>query len=132
MNELLAGWAIGLHLVTFHAGIDRTKGDTVHEIASTPGIYAVAPSGLTFGAYRNSLSDTAGYPGSRVSAYAGWTWRLTDDLSVTGGLATGYIKPISPIAAVSYRLGSGPYAPRVLWAPQARVQPLSLAWEIRF
>lgn len=135
MNEILVGWAIGLHLLTFHAGVDRTKGDTVHEVASTPGIYAVAPSGLTLGAYRSSLSGNGGR-GEEIAAYVGWTWRATDALWLTGGIGripeVNNLHAMSPILAVSYRIGEGPFAPRIMWAPQQRVQPISLAWEVRF
>lgn len=135
MNELLAGWAIGLHLLTFHAGVDPSRGDTVRELAATPGIYAVAPSGFTFGAYRSSLSKNGGR-GEHVASYIGWTWKPADALWLTAGAGdiptAGKRHNFSPVAAVSYRIGDGPFAPRVMWAPQARVQPISLAWEVRF
>lgn len=131
--DALVGWAIGLHIATAHAGSLPDPG--AHRALMTPGIYAVAPSGLTFGAYRNSLSRTIRYPGERVSAYAGWTWKAGDfgparDVRVTVAAVTGYVEPVSPLLGVSVKLWEGTSAPRVLWVPH-RTQPVSLAWEFR-
>lgn len=128
-------WIIGLHLFTVHAGPLTDPG--AHRALPTPGIYAVAPSGLTFGGYRNSLSGTPLYPGERYSAYAGWTWRTgaaigpASDITITAGAVTGYVRQISPLVGVGARLGTGELATRVLWVPH-RTQPLSLSLERRF
>ncbi len=60
----MEGWILGLHLLSAHLG-DLDPG--AHPRTFTPGIYAVAPSGVTAGAYRNSLD--------KDTVYLGWTWR---------------------------------------------------------
>lgn len=69
----LDAWTIGLHLLTAHAvpGYE----------AVTPGVYARHESGLTFGAYRNSIG--------RRSAYAGWTFE-SGRFALTVGAVSGY------------------------------------------
>jgi len=123
----MEGWIIGLHLLSAHLG-DLDPG--AHPRRFTPGIYAVAPSGVTVGAYRNSLDND--------TVYAGWTWRTGysagpfNDVTLTAAAATGYSEAkIVPLLAVAATIGDGPYAPRILWAPH-RTQPVSLAIERRF
>jgi hypothetical protein len=131
----MEAWIIGLHLVTVHAGALPDPG--AHRALATPGIYAVAHSGLTFGAYRNSLSRTPNYPGDRYTAYAGWTWRTgvhvgpLQDVTITTAAASGYVAKVSPLLGLGATIGSGEYAPRILWVPH-RTQPVSLAIERRF
>ncbi|MBK9133371.1 MAG: hypothetical protein IPM15_03180 [Betaproteobacteria bacterium] len=123
----MEGWILGLHLLSAHLG-DLDPG--AHPRRFTPGIYAVAPSGVTAGAYRNSLD--------KDTVYLGWTWRSGyhvgpfTDVTFTAAAATGYSEAkVVPLLAVAATLGHGPYAPRVLWAPH-RTQPVSLAIERRF
>lgn len=123
----MEGWILGLHLLSAHLG-DLDPG--AHPRTFTPGIYAVAPSGVTAGAYRNSLD--------RDTVYLGWTWRTGwnagpfTDVTLTAAAATGYSEAkVVPLLAVAATLGNGPYAPRLLWAPH-RTQPVSLAIERRF
>lgn len=80
---------VGLHLLTAHAGPG-------YETA-TPGIYVMAPSGFTAGAYRNSYG--------RSSVYAGWTWSA-DRYHVTLIGATGYrTAPVVPLVAAGIKVG---------------------------
>jgi hypothetical protein len=123
----MEGWIIGLHLLSAHFG-DLDPG--AHPRRVTPGIYAVAPSGATAGAYRNSID--------RDTVYAGWTWRTgwnagpLTDITLTAAAATGYSEAkIVPLVAVAATIGNGNYAPRILWVPH-RTQPVSLAIERRF
>jgi hypothetical protein len=123
----MEGWILGLHLLSAHLG-DLDPG--AHPRTFTPGIYAVMPSGATFGAYRNSID--------RDTVYGGWTWRTgwkagpLNDVTLTAAAATGYTEgKVVPLFAVAATLGQGPYAPRLLWAPH-RTQPVSLAVERRF
>lgn len=80
---------LGLHLLTAHAAPG-------YETA-TPGVYAMAPSGLTVGAYRNSYG--------RPTAYAGWTWS-EGRYHVTLIGATGYRRaPVVPLLAGGIKVG---------------------------
>lgn len=121
------GWILGLHLFSAHFG-DLDPG--AHPRWLTPGLYAVTPSGLTFGAYRNSVD--------RDTVYGGWTWRTgksigpLTDITVTVAAATGYPEArVVPLLAAAATIGGGDYAPRVMWVPH-RTQPVSLAIERRF
>lgn len=123
----MEGWILGLHLLSGHFG-DLDPG--AHPRRFTPGIYAVAPSGATGGAYRNSVN--------RDTVYAGWTWRPgwsvgpVTDITLTAAAATGYPEAkVVPLLAVAATIGNGSYAPRLLWVPH-RTQPVSLAIERRF
>jgi len=123
----MEGWILGLHLLSAHFG-DLDPG--AHPRHVTPGIYAVAPNGATFGAYRNSIN--------RDTVYGGWTWRTGvdagpfTDVTVTAAAATGYSEAkVVPLLAVAATIGHGDYAPRILWVPH-RTQPVSLAIERRF
>lgn len=131
----LTGWIIGLHIFATHLGELPDPG--AHRSIATPGVYAVAPSGLTLGFYRNSLSETPLYPGHRWSAYGGWTWQAADsfgplrDVKATAAAVTGYASPVLPMVGLSARLGDSKHAPRILWVPH-RTQPVNVAWEVRF
>jgi hypothetical protein len=121
------GWILGLHLFSTHLG-DLDPG--AHPRWLTPGLYAVTPSGLTLGAYRNSVD--------RDTVYGGWTWRTgrsvgpLTDITFTVAAATGYPEAkVVPLLAAAATIGSGDYAPRLLWVPH-RTQPVSLAIERRF
>lgn len=126
---------IGVHLFTVHAG---PLVDGIARSLATPGVYAVMPSGLTLGAYRNSLSHTPTYQHNRFSAYVGWTWSTginlgpMRNLSITAGGVTGYHnRPVSPLLGLSATIGTGEYAPRIMWVP-SQTQPVSIAVERHF
>jgi hypothetical protein len=72
ISATIAAWTLGAHLLSFHAPGAYTSdaGRRVAYERVTPGLYLRAPSGLTFGAYRNSYGDG--------SAYAGWTFETED------------------------------------------------------
>lgn len=121
------GWILGLHLFSAHLG-DLDPG--AHPRWLTPGLYAVTPSGLTVGAYRNSVD--------RDTVYGGWTWRTgksfgpITDLTLTLAAATGYPEAkVVPLFAAAATLGHGDYAPRITWVPH-RTQPVALSIERRF
>jgi hypothetical protein len=121
------GWILGLHLLSTHLG-DLDPG--AHPRHVTPGLYMVTPDGLTVGAYRNSVN--------RDTVYGGWTWRtgqslgVLTDITLTAAAATGYPEAkVVPLLAAAATIGSGDYAPRILWVPH-RTQPVSLAIERRF
>ncbi len=68
---------LGLHLMTAHAASGYES--------VTPGIYIRHESGLTAGAYRNSIK--------RPSLYAGYTFETADKRwALTVGAVTGYEK----------------------------------------
>lgn len=121
------GWILGLHLFSAHFGDD----DAVAKLRwFTPGVYAVAPSGLTVGTYRNSID--------RQTAYGGWTWRTGadfgpfSDVTLTAAAASGYRESrVMPLVAAAATLGHGDYAPRLTWVPH-RTHPVSLSIERRF
>jgi hypothetical protein len=104
-----AAWVLGAHLLSIHV-------PGTHEFGAyrtvTPGLYAIATSGATFGAYRNSYG--------RVSAYGGWTWRSDDGrLAFVAAGATGYEGPaIRLIAAPSVRFSLGSTWLRVAYLPR--------------
>lgn len=84
-----SGWILGLHLFSVHAqpGYERV----------TPGLYAMSPSGLTVGAFRNS-------EGGR-SVYAGCTWQ-GQRFGMTVGAVSGYRRAgMLPLVVPSVRLG---------------------------
>jgi hypothetical protein len=117
-------WIIGAHIAGAHLGNLPDPGS--HRTLWTPGIYAVAPSGFTIGAYRNSLSHTPNYPKTRVTTYAGWTWQLSKNVNITAAAATGYVEKISPLIAVSYSFGQS--GARMSWVPH-KTHPVSLSIE---
>lgn len=86
-------WMLGLHLLSAHAqpGYEAT----------TVGVYAQAPSGLTLGALRNSER--------RLSFYAGHTWQTADDRwALTAGGITGYRSArLNPLLVPSVRMPVG-------------------------
>jgi hypothetical protein len=64
-------WIVGLHLWSSHFGACYDLiGECKPYESATVGIYAKAPGGFTFGAYRNSYG--------KPSAYAGWTFETKD------------------------------------------------------
>jgi hypothetical protein len=93
LETLLAtGLTLGLHIGTWHTdpGLNNTN----------PGIYAIAPSGLTGGIYRNSLS--------RPSVYAGYSFQSEDrTFALLVGGVTGYSRPLMPMVIPSARVGMG-------------------------
>lgn len=129
MNELIIGvMLLSTHLGDMNYGAERTL--------ATPGVYLVAPSGLTAGMYRNTLR--------RTSVQLGYTYELSNRWAISGGLVSGYpatkrgyaSDPTSRLptvyAAVSYRFGGERLGARVLWVPLQRTQPVTLAVEGAF
>lgn len=121
-------WIIGLHLISTHLG-DMNPG--AERTLATPGVYVVAPNGITAGAYRNTLR--------RTSVHLGYTHALGGGWALSAGAVTGYpntrtgyaSEPTSkwptPYLAASYTFGGGTGG-RLTWMP-VRTQPLSLAIE---
>ena len=107
-------WLIGLHALTWHApACYDDHGRCIAYRKATTGIYARAPSGLTFGGYTNSYG--------RSSAYAGWTWETADKrFALTAGAVTGYERAaLLPLLAPSVRIGlSGSTALRIAAIPR--------------
>ena len=107
MNSLI----IGIHLATGHFGAPANL-----DLQSvTPGVYLRSESGLTVGAFRNSVG--------RNSAYAAWTWSTRDEVwSITVGGATGYPKaPVTPLIIPSVRVSLGVdsgWAARISYLPK--------------
>lgn len=112
---MLDGWVLGLHLISAHPGVEGMNN-------VNPGVYAVAPSGLTFGAYRNSYCH--------LSMYAGWTFRHEPFFLTVAGV-TGYDHiPIAPLIGVGVKLPSGF---RLLAGPTDKGKPVfHLSWEKDF
>jgi len=82
---------LGVHLLSFHAD--------PHQETITPGVYAIAPSGVTLGFYRNSERGR--------STYLGWSLQ-GQHWAVTVGAVTGYRRaPVLPIFVPSYRFDNG-------------------------
>ena len=121
-------WIIGVQIFTTHLGaVEPDMGVEVKRSLPTPGIYAIAPSGLTFGSYRNSIG--------RASVYGGWTFRTggdfgpLKDVSFTLAGVTGYREiPVLPLVGISAKLGGFPGAPRLIFVPLDSA-PLTVAWE---
>lgn len=148
------GAVIGAHLVSlhsapdYHCGVDRTAswqaGQPFPVITATerrcdfrtvtPGLYVRMPSGLTAGAYVNSVGG--------VSAYGAWTVETEDQrFALTVGGVTGYHGPaLQPLLAPSVRfdlaeqLGQG-WAMRLTLIPKpprdASAAALHLSLETR-
>lgn len=120
--------AVGLMLASTHLG---PMNDGAQRSLMTPGLYVVHRSGLTVGAYRNTMR--------RTSALFGYTHQLDGGWSISGGLVTGYPQTasgtasepsrIGPYVALSYAFGAHSGA-RVLWSPQ-KTQPIAIAAEWR-
>lgn len=95
----IATWIVGLHLLSLHSPNCHhdNRGQCVRYEKATTGIYAMAPSGLTFGGYTNSYGSS--------SAYAGWTFETKSRrfaLLVAG--VTGYRRAaVLPLIAPSVR-----------------------------
>lgn len=95
---------LGLHLATYHTSptyVDPQGQQQAYQ-GVNPGMYVVAPNGLTAGAYRNSRN--------RTSVYAGWSYRSPHtygDWGLTLGAASGYDTPggVLPMVVPSVRLG---------------------------
>lgn len=98
---------LGLHIGSWHEGGGYNN--------VNPGLYWRDDSGLTIGAYRNSLE--------RTTAYAGWTWTHRIGSGVDVGLsiagATGYRMTVTPMVlpSVGIRLG-GDWSARIGWLPK--------------
>jgi hypothetical protein len=81
-------WKYGLHVLSFHK-----PGSHMQTI--TPGAYALHTSGVTLGAYRNSLG--------KFSSYAGYSTKY-----LTLGVVTGYPRAKLLLMVVpSYKFESG-------------------------
>lgn len=95
---MLADWLIGIHLFTQHqpASYDGPHGRHRYE-SITPGVYARAPSGLTFGAYRNSYGDPAAYAGVTLET-RDRRWAL-----LLAGVVGYHRSPLLPLIVPSVR-----------------------------
>jgi len=93
---------LGLHLATYHTNptyVDPQGQQQAYQ-GVNPGVYVVAPNGLTTGFYRNSMN--------RASAYAGWSYRSPHtygDWGLTLGAASGYNTKVQPMVVPSVRIG---------------------------
>lgn len=89
---------LGAHLLTAHVPGAYCSGVSLRcqdYERTTPGLYAIAPSGVTFGAYRNSYG--AG------SVYAGWSFQTADRrFALLVAVATGYRRAL-PLVVPSWR-----------------------------
>lgn len=96
MTPALAGWILGLQLVSAHYGSGASEMQW-----ATPGIYAMHPSGATAAVYRNSEG--------RGSVLVGWTWQWFDGrVALTAGAVTGYpLAPVLPVVVPSVRFEIG-------------------------
>lgn len=100
----LTALVLGLHLATYHTSptyVDPQGQQQAYQ-GVNPGVYVVAPNGLTAGFYRNSRD--------RDSVYAGYSWRSPHrygDYGLTVGAASGYDTPggVLPMVVPSVRLG---------------------------
>ncbi len=94
---------MGMHAASRHFPAHSWQSD------DNGGLYLRQSSGLTVGAYRNSLR--------RATVYAGWTWSdLAGPVDLTVAAATGYrVAPLVPMLAVSLEL-----APRT-WSQVPRL-----------
>jgi hypothetical protein len=112
-------WIVGIQLYSTHLNPEYPADNS-----KTPGIYAVAPSGLTLGTYKNSSS--------KQTFYVGNTWKFqTWNTHITLAAATGYYKrPLVPLLAISIPIGDSPLAPRLSFVPH-KSAPLSLSIEWR-
>jgi hypothetical protein len=124
-------WIVGIHMISSHFGACYEMPYGCHKYeAFTPGVYAQAPSGLTFGMYRNSYA--------RTSAYAGWTFTSENGRwSFTVGAVTGYPeRKLQALALPSMRVGlSEGSALRVSFVPKvepksANTLHLSMEWTL--
>lgn len=111
----------GLLLASTHLGPQMYDG--VSRTSWTPGAYVVHKSGLTVGAYRNSMrlmSYQLGY----THDFGRW--------SLSGGLVNyekNYRNRVMPYVAVSYAFGAKSGA-RIIAMPE-KTLPLAGAWEFR-
>lgn len=94
----LEPWIVGLHMISWHwpgcHDIDR-RCEPYHN--ANVGVYARAPSGLTFGGFTNSYG--------RASAYGGWTFESPSKrFALTTALASGYPnRPVQVMVVPSVR-----------------------------
>lgn len=122
---------VGLVVAATHLG---DMNDGAKRAMFTPGLYAVLQSGLTLGAYKNTLG--------RPSVHIGYTHAASGSrVALSAGLVTGYPgtktgyshEPSSryplPYVAVSYRFGESS-GMRVIAMPH-RTIPLAFAYEVR-
>lgn len=107
-------WVIGLHLLSLHSpNCHDTRWSCEPYNNVNAGIYARAPSGLTFGAYRNSYG--------RPSAYAGWTFETDSKrFALSVAVASGYpARPINPLVVPSVRFDlAGQWSLRLSGGPR--------------
>lgn len=93
---------LGMHTASVHVPSYSWQSN------ENPGLYLRTQSGLTVGAYRNTLS--------RQTVYAGWTWPVAGPVDMTLAAATGYrVAPVVPMAVLSV-----PLAPRT-WSQVPRL-----------
>lgn len=117
---------MGVHLTTAHLGDAGAPAAGYN--SANPGLYARWDSGLTLGAYYNSMR--------RPSAYAGWTWSdSADRFALTAGAVTGYEHAVDPLLVPSVRLGITDEASlrvALLLAPKASpAVHFSVEWRFR-
>lgn len=105
LTTATAAWVLGLHLATYHsAPTYRDHRTDVPFNNVNPGLYVVAPNGLTAGFYRNSYR--------RDSVYVGWSYRAptkVGEFGLTVGAVTGYetkqFGKVMPLLVPSYKAG---------------------------
>lgn len=99
MLEFLAGWTLGFNTLTQHPGASPED----NLASKTPGIYAVSPENITFGAYSNSVGKTSLHVGKTFDS----KFNLAGEkYSLTLGLVTGYEKPLLPMIVPSVKIGN--------------------------
>lgn len=113
----LSACVLGLHLLSAHVSPGY---ETV-----TPGAYVQCPSGLTAGAYRNSLG--------RPSVYAGHTWHR-GPFALSAIALTGYpLAPIVPalVPSVAFKLTQHTSARASLVLAPKGGSAVHFSWEYR-
>lgn len=128
------GFVIGLHMVSLHSEptypCDVQVDGRCNFNNTNPGLYVVAPSGLTLGAYINSYRQW--------SSYAGWTWHTADNrFALTVGGVTGYrFATVMPVVIPSVRFDlNEQWGARLSVIPKAGdglVQAVHLSLETRW
>lgn len=114
--------AVGAHLASRHFG--QSDGDERCEV--NPGLYYRSASGLTAGAYRNSLCRASAYAGITVDA------PLTRGaVQLTAGGVTGYFGGVDPMVVASAVVpGTGLRIVAAPKTPKTRAT-VHFAWEYR-
>lgn len=107
----LAIAAIGLHLASVHTDrpTNPVYGPEYNNI--NPGAYVKAECGLTAGLYYNSIR--------KMTGYVAYTYDPAGlPLFASVGVATGYDRPVTPIAMAGLRVDAGSYRLRVGYIPK--------------